>query len=782
MNRYLNISRPSRVGASFQPFPSPLSSSPSTPIHVDDSRSEAETQDCRETPPPGYEGSTFNINWNEIWHGTKRLSGCYYTSRHKRVVGTNAKVSWIWQHGAKLMHDGKKYWLCRLCHITKKYSTALYSASSTDHCHDHMETFHGLVDPARTAERLERSRAQSTDPFRLAAEVAELRQTGISNSGLDRNDRNVQPFNDYEYKQRFIDWVVGDDISFRQGVSPRLQWLVLHGGPHVKDVIPNSPTTISGWIIQSFQTGRQQVKDLLATNKSRINLSFDIWTSSNELSLLGVVAHFINSNGRLKTALLGLPRLVGSHSGENMATCIRSVINEYGFGHNLGCFMMDNAENNDTCIAELKRYFPSIDEKEHRLRCAGHIFNLVTKAILYGKGVSKWQKRLLGASDEDTFRLWREKGCIGKVHNFVKYVGRSEIRRQEFAALQLAQSAAKGEKIFAYKLINDGGVRWNSTYSMLRRALKLRDAIDLYYKRYKEPRDPNEYNLLDDELTTEDWEMIQKFVDLLRPFKAMTKELEGNANKAGSEGSKGAIWEVLESMDFLSLKLEGLAASLQHEEANYFTVGIETGWQKLQKYYDLTDQSPIYRAAIVLHPASKEFYFEEKWANHKDWIKAMKQAVKGLFQQYADAAVAATLTEVGEDTETTEIEQDGEEIVTEFQSFRRISKKFKPKKRVRVQDEYDSYIDEFPDEKDRLITDPLEWWNVNGWRYPILQKMAYDLFSIPGMSSECERVFSQAKKLITDERNRLGPATIEADECLKNWITTGLVEVSLHEG
>ena len=47
------------------------------------------------------------------------------------------------------------------------------------------------------------------------------------------------------------------------------------------------------------------------------------------------------------------------------------------------------------------------------------------------------------------------------------------------------------------------------------------------------------------------------------------------------------------------------------------------------------------------------------------------------------------------------------------------------------------------------------------------------------MSSECERAFSQAKKLITDERNRLGPATIEADECLKNWITTGLVEVSL---
>ena len=56
--------------------------------------------------------------------------------------------------------------------------------------------------------------------------------------------------------------------------------------------------------------------------------------------------------------------------------------------------------------------------------------------------------------------------------------------------------------------------------------------------------------------------------------------------------------------------------------------------------------------------------------------------------------------------------------------------------------------------------------------------MAYDLFSIPGMSSECERVFSQAKKLITDERNCFAPETIEADECLKNWINSGLLEAS----
>ena len=37
------------------------------------------------------------------------------------------------------------------------------------------------------------------------------------------------------------------------------------------------------------------------------------------------------------------------------------------------------------------------------------------------------------------------------------------------------------------------------------------------------------------------------------------------------------------------------------------------------------------------------------------------------------------------------------------------------------------------------------------------------------MSAECERVFSSAKHLLTDSRNRLKADIIEANECLKSW-------------
>jgi hAT family C-terminal dimerisation region len=46
----------------------------------------------------------------------------------------------------------------------------------------------------------------------------------------------------------------------------------------------------------------------------------------------------------------------------------------------------------------------------------------------------------------------------------------------------------------------------------------------------------------------------------------------------------------------------------------------------------------------------------------------------------------------------------------------------------------------------------------------------------PAMSTECERVFSSTKKLITSERNALAKDIIEACECLKAWWKNSLIE------
>jgi hypothetical protein len=45
----------------------------------------------------------------------------------------------------------------------------------------------------------------------------------------------------------------------------------------------------------------------------------------------------------------------------------------------------------------------------------------------------------------------------------------------------------------------------------------------------------------------------------------------------------------------------------------------------------------------------------------------------------------------------------------------------------------------------------------------------FDLFSIPDMSSECERAFSNAKQFVADYRFNLRSVIILTNQCLKTW-------------
>jgi hypothetical protein len=53
--------------------------------------------------------------------------------------------------------------------------------------------------------------------------------------------------------------------------------------------------------------------------------------------------------------------------------------------------------------------------------------------------------------------------------------------------------------------------------------------------------------------------------------------------------------------------------------------------------------------------------------------------------------------------------------------------------------------------------------------------MARDIFSIPAMSAEVERLFSSAKLMIPPARNLLQADGIEAGERIRSWTLEGLI-------
>jgi hypothetical protein len=92
--------------------------------------------------------------------------------------------------------------------------------------------------------------------------------------------------------------------------------------------------------------------------------------------------------------------------------------------------------------------------------------------------------------------------------------------------------------------------------------------------------------------------------------------------------------------------------------------------------------------------------------------------------------------------------------------------------------EFTSYVNCKPKKlKETDITfNLIDWWISKKTTYPTLYQYALDTLSCPAMSTECERVFSSAKKLLTPERNQLSEDIIEACECLKAWWKKGLIQ------
>jgi hypothetical protein len=221
------------------------------------------------------------------------------------------------------------------------------------------------------------------------------------------------------------------------------------------------------------------IKEVVRSAATRISLSFDLWTSHNQLVLLGLVAQFLDHSGVPKIVLLSLPRQKGRHCGHRISKTVVEVIREFDIGNKLGYFITDNASNNATCLQFLGEEF-NFSAPERHVRCAGHVLNLVAKAVLFGSDVDAFGSELQDLSlEEQELGRWRKKGPTGKLHNVVKYITASPQRIETFEGIQRRNSA--GEKDGAVlKLVKDNFTRWNSVDDCAVRAIRLRASIDEY--------------------------------------------------------------------------------------------------------------------------------------------------------------------------------------------------------------------------------------------------------------------------------------------------------------
>jgi hypothetical protein len=106
-----------------------------------------------------------------------------------------------------------------------------------------------------------------------------------------------------------------------------------------------------------------------------------------------------------------------------------------------------------------------------------------------------------------------------------------------------------------------------------------------------------------------------------------TKALESNTS---------TLDNVLPAIDYILSLFEQGKEKFRGDEL--LLTAINAGWEKLNKYYCMTEQSPAYAAAVVLNPTMKWQWFTKLWEDQPSWTRKAKIAVKKLWKdQYRPA-------------------------------------------------------------------------------------------------------------------------------------------------
>jgi hypothetical protein len=554
--------------------------------------------------------------------------------------------------------------------------------------------------------------------------------------------------------EALVQLVTVRNLPYNCSQWPELHALLMAVNYTAEDVINLSHGSIQKLVSNSYFIHKDILRKKLQSSFFKLHLSADIWSAPNHKAFLGSCVQFVDEDTKeICRALLALSQLPGldgpgSHSGAEQWKLLRPVLEDYGIWDKIGYVTGDNHGSNDVLCRALSEFLKEKDitwnAKHHRIRCHGHVINLAVQAFLFmdSKAAVEAACEQIEALDEASYDMdmmeawkknkdlgWREMGPLRKVHNIAVHIRADDYRYNLF------------KKRAGRVLGLDNDTRWNSWFRLLNVTLEKQEHVKWYQDKYYE-------SLKDDYLTPEDWQTLRETCDFLQPFWRITQL---------TEGYHATLDRTLYTMDILHKHYN--RAFEKYKDNQQMLGCVLTSWYVFDKYYQLSDESPVYAAALILHPSRRKAYIQKNWP--KAWHKKIFNGVKKLWEgDYKGRSRKNSMSPL-----VPEAEPD---------VFDLIAQELEVVGNGSDTDEYEFYT-----ENSRPISidcSPLTWWLRDEQRedFPNLSKMAIDILSIPAMSADPERTFSGARRTISWDRMLLGASTIERGECLKSWIRSGI--------
>uniref|UniRef100_A0A8C5PW74 BED-type domain-containing protein n=1 Tax=Leptobrachium leishanense TaxID=445787 RepID=A0A8C5PW74_9ANUR len=475
---------------------------------------------------------------------------------------------------------------------------------------------------------------------------------------------------------------VVDNLGFRRLLNLLEPKYEIPSRRYVTDVI----------LPQIHDTVKKHIKTMLQDDIDIKWFSFttDIWSSSvSPVSLISLTAQWINGDFSLQQVMLHAKKFQGSHTGRAIADIFEEMLEAWAIPKNsVHVVVRDSARNMIKGMEEAG--LPSIS-------CVAHTLQLVvSEGLLSQRSISD---------------------AVGVGRRIVGHFKHSNLAYSRLQDIQLQL----GQPI--KRLQQDVQTRWNSTFYMLQSLIEQKRAIGVY----------SSENELPATLTANQWNLMEKTVNILAPFEELTRQVSS---------SEAFASDVIPTVAVLHRML-----SKEADEDHGIKTMKSTLLGALKKRFSETEQNPLYCIASLLDPRYKDRFFLN--------ADSGRQAKEILMQELQTTAERDAPQETGEpavkrphteQASTSSVDSIFQEIAGEGASTSQGSTP------TTAAIQLESF---FAETTVPRSDKPQKYWAVNKLRFPTLARLAQKYLSAPCSSVESERLFSSASQVLSDSRNRL---------------------------
>lgn len=443
------------------------------------------------------------------------------------------------------------------------------------------------------------------------------------------------------------------------------------------------------------------LKQLLATI-DRVSITLDLWSNRQMKGYLGITCHFIQG-WSMQTVLLGCTRFLGRHTADNITVKYHETLDHYALDGKVTNIITDNASNMIKAFrlpgfdVELENEESDsdddddVEDDENEILAAN-----LSECMVYLPQHDSCFAHTIQLVVKDGFKNAKAiNKVLAKAASIVSYVRKSVN----------ASEILEGERRLQAKV----ATRWNSELKSIRSLMRV---------------PVEKLQLLDcQQLNSYDRLLLNDLIEILTPFEEATDATQGQNIVTGS---------------FIIPCIRGLRASLNSLTLKYQSSMVADLLASLNQRMSCYEGRIHFICAAILDPR-----FKLEWCDSKEESLNMKSKFIEIFSNELYDVLRPT-SEMADPTEQPQPKRS--RLFSYLSSSASTSSQ-------RIDDPEESevtlYLSEpvLPED-----TNPLDFWNLNGSKFPKLLNLAKHYLSIPASSAPVERLFSIAGKIFRPDR------------------------------